>query len=284
MNTHANRTSISRPRFLELNGRRLFALEILPTGPCTQSFLYLPPLAEEMNRCRSHVAAMARALAATGVHTLLLDPYGSGESEGEIEEGNWDFWLADAESAARWLSQDCGQRLTLWGTRTGALLAAELADRIPELIERLLFWQPVLDGKLFMTQYLRLRIGSQLVSNTERETTEQIRQRLAAGEIIEIAGYPLSGSLASQIACRRAAACESLTKLPVVWIEMTGQSGLDLSPASRQFIEARRQTGARIEAEAVACPMIWQLHRRADAPDLQTVSLRLLGVINNECA
>lgn len=215
---------------------------------------------------------------------MLLDHFGTGESEGETEEGNWEFWLADAEAAARWLSEDSGQRLTLWGARTGSLLATELADRTPGLIERLFFWQPVLDGKLFMNQYLRLRIGSQLVSNAERETTEQIRQRMAAGEIIEIAGYPLSGTLASQITGRRAAAYECLTKIPLVWIEMTGQSGLDLSPASRQFIEARRQVGARIEVEAVACPMIWQLHRRADATDLQSVSLRLLGVTNNECA
>jgi exosortase A-associated hydrolase 2 len=279
MKPSSNRTSISRPHFLQNSGRKLFSLEVIPTGPCTHAFLYLPPFAEEMNRCRSHVAAMARALAAAGARSVLLDPYGTGESEGRFEEGNWEIWLADAEATARALSQDSGHRLTLWGTRTGALLAAELADRVPELIVRLLFWQPVLDGKLFMNQYLRLRVASQLVSNTERETTEQIRQRLANGEIIEIAGYPLSGTLADQIASRRAAACDCLTQLPVVWIEMVGQSGLELSPASRQFIETHRQAGARIDAEAVTSPMIWQLHERADATDLQTASLRLLGCI-----
>ena len=53
----ATRSSTSHPQFLTLNGRRLFALRIEPVGPCRGSVLYLPPFAEEMNRCRSHVAA-----------------------------------------------------------------------------------------------------------------------------------------------------------------------------------------------------------------------------------
>ena len=150
MNNATGRQSVAQPVFLSLNGRRLFGLQIVPTGPCTGAMLYLPPFVEEMNRCRSHVVLQARALAALGWHTLLLDPHGTGESEGQTTDADWEHWLADAAAAARWLVDLTGQPLALWGLRTGALLAAELAagmvansaDEPP----RLLLWQPVLDG------------------------------------------------------------------------------------------------------------------------------------------
>ena len=59
--TTAARSARALPVFLPLNGRRLFGLQIVPVGrPCTGALLYLPPLNEEMNRCRAHVVLQAR--------------------------------------------------------------------------------------------------------------------------------------------------------------------------------------------------------------------------------
>lgn len=277
MQTSPPRHSRSWPAFFDFNGRRLFALEIVPTGLCNNTILYLPPFAEEMNRCRSHVVALARKLAASGTRTLILDHYGTGESEGRLEDADWDIWLEDAQAAAEYLYGLSENPMTVWGIRTGALLAAELADRSPHLFNRQFLWQPTLDGKLFINQYLRLRMASQIISNAERENTDEIRKRLASGEIIEVAGYPLTARLAEQVSSRKLSNFTSIMKKPVIWIEMTGQSGLGLAPASKKLIETSRIQGAHIEAEAIACPMIWQLHERADAPALAIASERLLG-------
>lgn len=277
MTMAAPRTSNTQPLFFDLNGRRLFALHVTPTGPCTGAVLYLPPFAEEMNRCRSHVAAMARALAATGLQCLLLDPLGTGESDGDITDGDWDLWRDDAVAAARWLQTQGGQPLTLWGIRTGALLAAEVAASADVPVSRLLYWQPVLDGKMFLNQYLRLRIASQLVNDAERETTEQIRERLSGGEAIEVAGYALTGRLADALASRRLAAAKPPAGARVDWIEVVAKPEQPLALPSRKLVDTLVAAGTEVRAETVACPMIWQLHRRDDAPEIEALTLRMMG-------
>jgi len=178
------------PEFFEADGRRLFGLHVARPGRFSLRRLRAG-FREEMNRCRSHAASQARALAATGVHCLLIDLYGTGESDGGFEDATWISgamtWLLRRACAAT--HRPCADAL---GMRTGALLAAEVAAAAHDRPPRLLFWQPVLDGKLFLNQYLRLRIASQMVSESERETTEQIRARLTRGEVLEIAGYPLT--------------------------------------------------------------------------------------------
>jgi exosortase A-associated hydrolase 2 len=273
------RHSRAHPLFLELNGRRLFGLQIVPTGACTAALLYLPPFVEEMNRCRSHVVLQARALAARGCHCLLLDPHGTGESEGQITEADWDHWRADAEAAGHWLRQQTGQPLTVWGIRTGALLAAEMADRPSAEVARLLFWQPVLDGTLFLNQYLRLRIASQLLRDGDRETTDSLRTRLSAGEDIEVAGYPLTGRLADSLASRRMADFNGLARCRIDWIEVVAKPEQSLSLPSRKQVEALTAAGARVATATVACPMIWQLQERGEAQELQAASLRLMGAM-----
>ncbi|QID18527.1 hydrolase 2, exosortase A system-associated [Nitrogeniibacter mangrovi] len=275
------RVSTARPMFLDLNGRRLFTLQIVPTGPITGALLYLPPFAEEMNRCRSHVVSQARALAARGYHTLILDPYGTGESEGEITDADWDAWRLDALEAARWLVAETSAPLTLWGIRTGALLAAELVasgDTPP--LQQVLFWQPVLDGKLFLNQHLRLRIAAQMFTEGEKETGDTLRNRLNAGETLEIAGYPLTGRLAGQLgSLRMDASVEHLAQVPVCWLEVVAKAGQALALPSRKLIDTLGEAGGRVHVESVACPMIWQLHERAEAPQLETATLALLDTV-----
>jgi exosortase A-associated hydrolase 2 len=277
MSRAEKRMSTAMPRFVEFNGRRLFSLHIRPTGLAIGAILYLPPFAEEMNRCRSHVAAQARALAAAGYHCLLLDPFGTGESEGEILDASWSIWIDDARAAAQWLASETGLPVSLWGIRTGALLAAEVASTGPDQFERLLFWQPVHDGKLFLNQYLRLRIAAQMFNETEKETTDQLRARLQAGEAIEIAGYPLSGTMANDLASRSMAALDGLSNTPIAWLEVTAKPGQSLPLPSRKLIDGLIASGGQIETCTPACPMIWQVHERVAAPELIACTLELMA-------
>lgn len=271
------RRSHARPVFLDLGGRRLFGLQIVPSGPCAGAILYLPPFAEEMNRCRSHAVAQARAMAQRGWHVLLLDPSGTGESEGQFADATWVQWRDDAAAAMDWLHRQTGRPVSLWGLRTGALLAAELVQcGVPDGT-RLLFWQPVLDGRQFLQQYLRLRIASQMMRDGDRETVDSLRARLNAGEIIEIAGYPLGGTLAEELSARRMTDFPALAKQQLGWMEVVARADQPMAAASRSLIENLRSAGARIATVAVADPMIWQLQEREDAPHLQQASLDLLG-------
>jgi len=271
------RSTKARAEFFEAAGRRLFALHIAPTGPVRGSAVYVPSFAEEMNRCRSHAAGQARALAAAGIHCMLIDLYGTGESDGDFVNVTWETWREDVAAAAAYVEQLCGHPPMLWGVRTGALLAAEAAVAMQQAEQRLLFWQPVLDGKVFLNQYLRLRIASQLVSDAERETTERIRARLNSGEVLEIAGYPLTQALADGLASSRISSVTLTPSAKIGWIEIVAAADQTLALPSRRQIDAWTAAGATVVAEAVACPMIWQLHERADAPELERATMRVVG-------
>ena len=275
------KTWTCRPLFLPFNGRRLFALDVAPTGRCLGNVLYLPAFAEEMNRFRSHAAEAARMLAAQGFQCLLLDPFGTGESDGDIVDGDWDLWLEDAAAAARWLQDRNGQPLTLWGVRTGALLAAEVAARLDATgttgTPSLLLWQPVVDGKQFLNQYLRLRIASQLVQEADRETTETIRARLRAGEVLEIAGYPLTGAVADSLAARRLDQVLGGAQPHVGWIEVVARPDSPLALPSRKLLDQWAAAGLSVSGEPVCCPMVWQVHERVEAPELTAATLRLMA-------
>lgn len=277
MTPPAIRASTAKPLFLALNGRRLFALHVTPTVPPIGAIVYLPPFAEEMNRCRSHVATQARALAAHGYHCLILDPYGTGESDGDIVDARWETWRDDADAAIDWLADHARLPVTLWGVRTGALLAAEVAaSSAAGRIERLLFWQPVLDGKLFLNQYLRLRIAAQMFNDTEKETTEQLRNRLADGEVLEVAGYPLSGQMADSLATSAMSASTALARIPIAWLEVVSKPGQSVGVPTRKLIDALSQAGGEVELRTVVTPMIWQVHERVLAPELIEGTLDML--------
>jgi exosortase A-associated hydrolase 2 len=273
------RATVTHPAFVNVNNRRLFTLEIAPAGPSKGTVLYLPPYAEEMNRCRCHVAESARALAAAGQRCLILDHHGTGESDGGSTEADWENWKADAIAVAQGLVKRDRLPLTLWGMRTGALLATEVAHAGVVDVDRLLLWQPVLDGKNFLTQYLRLRIASQMVHGSDRETTAMIMQRLAVGEDIEVAGYPLAQRLAAGLSSRRLIDFATLKTRRIDWVEIVAQANQNLPPGSQRAADALTAAGANLRVTPVAAPQIWQLAGEHPAPQLIRTTVDLMGEV-----
>ena len=268
----------TRPVFVEGSRGRLFGLHFPAAGDARGAFLYLPPFAEEMNRCRALAAAQARAFALLGYSCLLLDPYGSGESDGELEAATWDIWLQDAVLAATWLGNASGQNVSLWGMRLGGLLAGSLFEAEPERYDRLLLWQPVVSGKQFMTQYLRLRVAWLMERGLPPETTDRIRASMVEGHVVEVAGYPLSGALCSGIdAARLFEADSSLQGKQIDWFENIATEGSTLSALARQTIPAIEARGGIVGSHPFTGPPLWQLHERDALPTLLNATSALFG-------
>lgn len=267
-----------RPIFIDATCGRLFGL-YFSAGPAPRgALLYLPPFAEEMNRCRALASAQARALADAGISCLLLDPYGTGDSDGDLENATWAIWRNDALLAADWLSQAANCEVSLWGLRLGGLMAGSLFAEMPARFDRLLLWQPVINGKQYFTQYLRLRVAWLMERDMPAETTDGIRAAMASGTPVEVAGYMIAGHLAAGIdEARFPEGDTSLRGKRIDWLENSAEAGAALSIAARRAVDELQKREADVHSATFAGPPLWQLHKRDELPSLIQTTCTLFG-------
>lgn len=263
------------PLFIDGAAGPLFAMHFAPPPgtPCRRNLLVVQSFGEELNRCRAMVAMQARALAQRGVGTLVLDAYGTGDSEGEFTDHTWAGWRADVEAGVTWLRGRPGGCDALWGVRVGAMMAAEAALALPG-IERLLLWQPVLNGRQFFNQLLRIRVAADIQDPNGFKKTDDLRRMLQSGQRVEVAGYEITRELADGIEAAALPPVESLQRLAVAWFEVVAQPAQPVGRANQQYLEALGASGARLHAETVTGELFWQVHERAVAPALVAATAR----------
>tara|TARA_R110000772_G_scaffold129051_4_gene236999 strand:+ start:8920 stop:9735 length:816 start_codon:yes stop_codon:yes gene_type:complete len=250
------------------NQKPAFSLQFWPTEAPKANIIYLPPFGEEMNRCRSIVANQARWFARHGSSCTILDYFGTGESQGEFEDASLEIWRENIANAIQRVSEQNDAPVTLWGFRLGALIAFDYVSHQPIAPRKLLFWQPVMSGKLFLTQMLRQRTASLMQAGKEAETTEQMRSALSAGKIIEVAGYKLGGELATGIDRLTLVANSVPPATNIFWLEHCSDGSSDLNLKSSKAIAELRDKGATVEVGTFTGDPVWQLHKRADCDDL----------------
>jgi uncharacterized protein len=228
--------------------------------------LFIHPFAEEMNKSRRMAALQARALAQRGNSVLQIDLSGCGDSDGDFGEATWSAWKEDIFLGYEWLRQQTSAPMTLWGLRTGCLLAVDAGIEIREQLN-FIFWQPVLSGKQYWQQFMRLKAAGELASGQGKVVLEQLRQQIAAGEAIEVAGYTLAPELIRDI--------ENAELLPpierkaaVAWFELSLRPDASLSPAAQRHLEHWRAVGYQVAAQVIDGPSFWQTTEVVDAPRL----------------
>lgn len=237
------------------------------------SVLHLPAFGDEMNKSRRMVALQARALAAQGATVALLDPSGTGDSAGEFGDATWDAWRADAGFAWDWLASFGAVPRVLWGLRLGALLCADLAAGRAVEPAGVLLWQPVVSGRTFFRQLLRLPAAQRVSRNDNAGAPAPVARGDA--DLAEVGGYALNRALVEGAeACSFAAL--AIDGCPVAWLETTIASPPTLSPAAAQVVEGWRARGAQVSATAVRGPSFWSAQEIAEAPELIEASTRAL--------
>lgn len=176
-------------------------------------------------------------------------------------------------------------------------------DDWPQL-SQLLYWQPILNGQQALTQFLRLRLASGLldapasasspgsagaagetvrhptagmqecdialaappVSRVKPETVKDLRQRFAAGEYLEVAGYVLSPALVEQL--DSVAGEAFLPQAPVNWLEIKNQPEAALSVAAIRVLDNWRQRQVQAHGQVVTGDTFWATQEIAHAPGL----------------
>jgi alpha/beta superfamily hydrolase len=181
-------------------GHALFYAEHAPANasPSIPRCLICAPLLEEHNAARGVLVNLARALAASGVRVMRFDYTGHGDSEGHTSTIGLGEWCDDVEDVAWWWQSRtrklaAASPMRVIGCRAGALLAAMAARTVGA--DRLTAWCPVIDGRTYLRDLLRLTLlVAPPAAKAERTTRDALEGRLARGESVNVFGWEIGPS------------------------------------------------------------------------------------------
>jgi exosortase A-associated hydrolase 2 len=255
--------------FLPVDGGQRFCVYHPAQGPETRGqIVYVHPFAEEMNKSRRMVAQQARHLGAAGFAVLQIDLLGCGDSSGAFGDAHWDAWVNDVLLACGWLREKAGDApLWLWGLRAGCLLAAEAAARLARPCH-FLFWAPAPAGKPLLQQFMRLKAAGEMMGGDAKSVMENLRQQMAQGQTMEIAGYFLAPGLTSGLEKSVLAPPVAVAPGRVEWFELSTRPDAGFSPAVTKAQAPWQRAGFALRSHLVQGPSFWQTTEIEDAPDL----------------
>jgi uncharacterized protein len=262
------------------HGQRLCLFHPAQGEATRGSIVYIHPFAEEMNKSRRMAALQARALAQAGFAVLQIDLLGCGDSSGDFGDATWHDWVGDVVQGCHWLrsrnqshaataaDQANAPPLWLWGLRAGCLLAVDAARQLSKPCN-FLFWQPPSAGKQLLQQFLRLKVAGDMLGGQAKGVMEDLRQQLAGGTSVEIAGYMLSAGLTAGLEqALLSPPTDQNQALRLEWLEVSTREDASLSPVSTKTIAQWQQAGYAARSHIVNGPSFWQTTEIEDAPAL----------------
>lgn len=242
--------------FVQVGGSARLRCVAAPSSGRPRGTVFLaPPFAEELNKSRRMCALTARALAQDGWRVVRLDLFGCGDSAGEFSEASWSQWIEDLLVEAARARDECPGPLWIWCIRAGALFAPELLKAVPDA--GLILWQPVLSGRIHLQQFLRIEGASRLVGGAKSAASAATpAQRLAAGEVVEVAGYELPPAVADGL---QAAAMTAAMPGPgrMIWLDLSPVADATPAPAAQQLLAQLRAAGWTVQHDIVLGAPFW---------------------------
>ena len=244
--------------------------------------LYIHPFTEEMNKSRRIAALQARALAQAGYSVLQIDLLGCGDSSGDFGDASWQDWINDVVRGAGLLRRRVDAPLWLWGLRAGSLLAAQAAAQFDAPCN-FIFWAPVVSGKVLLHQFLRFKAAGDMLGGNAKGVTEALREQLASGIAVEVAGYALSPALAhglAQASLDPSARMARSAQAPrVEWFELSTCDGAVVSPVSAKTSTQWSQSDFHVRTHLVNGPSFWHTGEIEEAPELITATVATLSTL-----
>ena len=253
------------PGFLPTGNGTLYLVCFRPAQESGKALVFCPPFAEEMNKCRRMMVLAAQRLAANGVTTVLVDLVGTGDSSGQFGDATWDAWCANVAATLEWLAEQRDYEVSLCGVRVGAALALDVARSAQ--VDNLVFWQPVISGSTYMTQFLRLKLAAQL-HDSGGLTTDELRARLSGGESVEVAGYDLTPGLLAAVDAVDLRSEDWRPSIPVRWLEVVSESRPKPGILSQRVMDTWREEHVLIDDSVVVGDPFWATTEITLVPDL----------------
>jgi len=231
------------------------------------AILYVHPFAEEMNKSRRMATLQSRAFAGAGYAVLQIDLFGCGDSCGDFSAARWELWKNDLEVARQWLAARSSGPMHLWGLRLGGLLALDYASTTGQ-VDGIILWQPYLNGRTCINQFLRLRLASQMMDDEPgvAHSSAELRAQLGAHRTLEVGGYEVAIELVQAIdACD--AANMVLPPCTVHWFAC-GVSAPRLRASAARLAERWAPGGVSVHFHSVDGAQFWGTTEIAECPAL----------------
>ncbi|MDH5444135.1 MAG: hydrolase 2, exosortase A system-associated [Gammaproteobacteria bacterium] len=264
-----NNSIITFPFFNDSESGKIFCTYFKSTTINTnQAVVFVPPFAEEMNKSRRMFSQQARRLASNGINSILVDLYGTGDSEGEFYETTWDTWVSDIICTINWLKNQGKTSIGLVALRLGCLLAIDVAQKCN--IQHIVFWQPVINGDNYLGQFLRLRLAAEMNSvSGEKSSVKNLKDMLNSGENVEVAGYMLSSKLAIELQNKQLDKFTSLKNTKTIfWYDIVADSNREPPLIHRKTQEQIREKNIHMESFKIAGASFWNCVEIVDIKEL----------------
>src|SRR5262249_12485802 len=147
-------------------GYHLYGAMYLPPAVAARlpGVLICPPFADEAVHAHRVLVEWATCLADSGIPAFLFDYTGTGDSEGDFEDGSLERYQGDIRPAIQCCQEQAGVgRCGLVGLRLGANLAARVAAEDPGC-GPLVLWAPIVGLRDYFRGFLRLRLLTELAT------------------------------------------------------------------------------------------------------------------------
>jgi alpha/beta superfamily hydrolase len=182
--------STEEAAFIGPGGQRILAFLHRPeSGAVNGGVLLCSSLYEDLQVNYRSELLLARALARRGHATVRFHYRGAGNSDDLAGPGiTFDSMVADARAAASWLAERTGTaRLTMCGSRLGALVATDLASRDDH--GPLVLWSPIVNGADFFRGMSRANLLAGVRAEArKRQASGDTEKRLAMDGAVEMLG------------------------------------------------------------------------------------------------
>lgn len=166
-----------------------------PMSRASEGVVLCPPFGVEYMRSHRAFRQLTTLLTRGGFHVLRFDYGGTGDSAGDGLDATTDAWVADVRTAIQELQDTAGiEEVTLLGLRLGGAMALEAARGRPD-VRRVILWDPVADGELYLREILKVDSAAELDDLMGLCSRNSAREAPALG----VSGFPLPRSLSEGI-------------------------------------------------------------------------------------
>ncbi len=173
------------PLHFGTSSRRLFGMyHPASTGRAPRAAVLCNAWGREYMLAYRSIRQLGNMLAADGYHVLRFDYYGTGDSSGELDDATIEGYESDVEAAIEEVRDTAGVGdVALVGLRLGGALAARVASRHPRDVKRLVLWDPVDRGEVYVNELLGTAVP---IGHARR------RRAGTTIEELEIRGFPMT--------------------------------------------------------------------------------------------